>query len=259
MFWFNGEIVAKDTLELAIDEPGLLYGATIFTTLRVYEKSLDHPLTQWDAHCQRLATNCNDLGWQFPNWKNVRRGALFLASDSPILRLTIFPDGREWLIGRSLPPNLAKQQQEGIKAWVAPVDIYQRTLPQQKTGNYLTCWLAKKQAQEHAAQEAILTDAEGNWLETTTGNLWGWKDGKWWTPPLGNILPGIARSRLLKNLAQVNETPWTSELIETFDLIAYTNSVFEIIPIHTVITSNKQLVYKPQHYALSELHKKYLT
>ena len=48
------------------------------------------------------------------------------------------------------------------------------------------------------AKEAILVDESGNWLETSTGNLWGWHDGIWYTPHLDNrILPGIVRSHLL--------------------------------------------------------------
>jgi 4-amino-4-deoxychorismate lyase len=44
--------------------------------------------------------------------------------------------------------------------------------------------LAKANAQKLNTQEAILVDAAGNWLETSTGNLWGWRDGSWWTPAL---------------------------------------------------------------------------
>ena len=45
-----------------------------------------------------------------------------------------------------------------------------------KTGNYLACWLAKNAgAKKVGAQEAILTSDQGEWLETSTGNLWGWK------------------------------------------------------------------------------------
>ncbi|HCF27363.1 MAG TPA: 4-amino-4-deoxychorismate lyase, partial [Cyanobacteria bacterium UBA11049] len=48
------------------------------------------------------------------------------------------------------------------------------------------------------AGEAILVDANGNWLETSTGNLWGWQNGCWWTPPLeAGILPGVVRQQLI--------------------------------------------------------------
>jgi len=36
-------------------------------------------------------------------------------------------------------------------------------------------------------------DESGNWLETSTGNLWG---GGWWTPLAAEIAPGVVRSQL---------------------------------------------------------------
>ncbi|MCU0550446.1 MAG: aminotransferase class IV, partial [Leptolyngbya sp. Prado105] len=91
-------------------------------------------------------------------------------------------------------------------------------------------------AQRFKAQEAILTDHEGNWLESSTGTLWGWKDDAWWTPPLTDgILPGLLRSYLLKSLSNAIEKTWTPDLVREFSAIAYTNCVMEVIPIHTVL------------------------
>jgi 4-amino-4-deoxychorismate lyase len=64
LFWYNGQLKQTDSLELTIDEPGLLYGATVFTTLRVYHQSLDSPLTNWKSHCDRLISSLQTLGWQ---------------------------------------------------------------------------------------------------------------------------------------------------------------------------------------------------
>lgn len=116
-------------------------------------------------------------------------------------------------------------------------------------------WLARSAAQPEATQETILVDASGNWLETSTGNLWGWKDNCWWTPPLtAGILPGIVRSHLIKKL-NVREEPWNQVV---FEAIAYTNSVVEVIPIHTVIqppnlNNIAQLTFDPYHPSLNQL------
>lgn len=135
---------------------------------------------------------------------------------------------------------------------------FQRWLPAHKTGNYLPAWLARATAQQMLAQEAILVDESGRWLETTTGNLWGWRDGRWWTPPLDDgILPGVVRSQLLNWLLshqeQVREEPWSGELVQGFEAIAYTNSVVEVIPIHTVIQPTSQLKYDPYHPGFKKL------
>ena len=243
IFWYNGQLHSTKTLELDITDPGLLYGATVFTTLRVYERTLEHPRTQWQAHCDRLRTSIQDFGWCEPDWERLRHGAQLLSDRDRVLRVAIFPDGREWITVRSLPPDLSQRQQSGIMAWVADKPQFRRSLGVWKTGNYLPPWLALQEARKREALEAILTDEVGNWLETSTGNLWGWRQGDWYTPPLsGGILPGLMRAQLLKALQKqqqtVIEVPWTSEMVREFEAIAYTNSVVEIVPIHTVLISS---------------------
>ena len=45
----------------------------------------------------------------------------------------------------------------------------------------------------------------------------------------------------------VHEEPWTAELVQDLEAIAYTNSVVEIIPIHTVHQPTGSLQYNPYH------------
>ena len=262
IYWYDGKVVNLSTIELAIDDPGLLYGATVFTTLRVYHNSLDSKLTQWQAHCDRLKFSLQSLDWRTPREEQLRQGAKLINSHFPVLKITIFPDGREWITGRNLPLDLAEKQSTGIVANVASPGL-QRSLPMHKTGNYLSPWLAKREAGKLNAQEAILVDSQGNWLETSTGNLWGWGDGCWWTPPLTEgILPGIMRSQLLQWLESqqqlVREEPWTMEVVEKLEAIAYSNSVVGIIPIHTVIHPSGSLEYDPRHSVLQQLRQMFL-
>ncbi len=258
MFWYNGQLIEGNTLELAIDNPGLLYGATVFTTLRVYQQSLAHPLTNWMAHCSRLASSLQAFNWSLPDWEQLRGEAEMLSASYPVLRITLFPDGQEWITGRKLPADLTERQQQGIKIWLADAPEFRRSLPAHKTGNYLAGWLALQKAQQLGAKEAILVDATGSWLETSTGNLWGWKDGSWWTPPLEvGILPGVVRSQLIGWLKHhgltLREVPWDTNLVREFEAIAYTNCVMQVIPIHTVLNSFESLTYDPFHPNLEQL------
>lgn len=260
-FWYDGHLVNGRNLELAIDDPGLIYGATVFTTLRVYG-SLDHPLTNWTEHTHRLQTSLKAFHWSQPDWERIRHEADLLTAQFPVLRIVIFADGREWITGRFLPSDLAQRQQNGITAWVAE-SHWQRSLPNHKTGNYLAPWLALQQAQRSGAQEAILTDDLGNWLETSTGNLWGWRNA-WYTPPLeAGILPGILRNQLIHKLKwqneEVIEKPWNAELIERFAAIAYTNCVMEVIPIHTILRDADSRLYDPAHQSFERLRRLFFT
>lgn len=260
MFWYNGELINSHKITLEITNPGLIYGATLFTTLRVYQQSLDHPLTDWNAHCQRLETGLKALDWHFSDWQRLRQGAQILAQNYPVLRITLFPDGKEWITGRTLPADLSLKQKEGVIGWVANDFLLKRSLAQYKTGNYLTAWLALQKAQAYGAQEAILRDEQGNWLETSTGNLWGYKQGGWYTPSLSeDILSGIRRSRLLKELQKhnisVQERLWTPNFIDDLEIIGYSNSVVEFMPFSQIRREKTVQNLAVNHSALTLLRK----
>ena len=258
MYWFDGQWFDGDKITLSVTDPGLIYGATIFTTLRVYQQSLAHPLSHWQDHCDRLQHSVEQLQWAEPNWQVITNVCNELLKTYPILRIVLFADGKIWITGRNLPKNLALNQQQGIRGWVADNPIFKRAIASLKTGNYLTAWLANQEAQKQEAQEAILINQAGHWLETSTGNLWGWKDNIFYTPPLDQqILPGIMRSRLLNYLKSQNiaveEQEWQPDLVQELSLIAYSNSVVEIIPFAEIITPEKNLKFQVDHPALNQL------
>ncbi len=244
LYWYCGKSIESQTIELGIYDPGLLYGATVFTTLRADAEDI------YQLHYDRLELSIEDLGWCQPDWSQVRSGVECLAPAFPVLRIAIFPDGRELIIGRELPPNLASWQQEGVTAIIADRQLT-RSLPHHKTGNYLAPWLALQQARNSNIQEAILTNDRGDWLETTTGNLWGYRDRCWYTPPLSaGILPGIMRSQIISLLRQnhqpVTEIEWNAEWVKDLESIGYSNSVIHLVPIRTVIAPVGRLEYTVQ-------------
>ncbi|MEM9244992.1 MAG: aminotransferase class IV [Cyanobacteria bacterium P01_F01_bin.153] len=242
-YWYNGQPVLGDTITLSISDPGLIYGATLFTTLRVHN-SLDHPATQWAAHCDRLRNATSQLGFAAPNWDRIRAGADYIQGHYPVVRIVVFPDGTEWITGRSLPADLQDRQTQGITVWVSPPN-YQRSLPQYKSSNYLAPWLAARDGRDRNAAETILTNDDGHWLETATGNLWGYGEGQWWIPPLlsdcqtGQRLPGTGQQFLTQLLEDNGQTvtprPWTPDWVGTLEAIAYSNSGVGLIPIRKVL------------------------
>lgn len=251
MFYYNGDLVKGNEIKLDINDPALLYGTTVFTTLRIYDDSLNHPLTNWQAHCDRLFKSIRNFNWQPPNWEKITTGAKLLLTEFPVLRITLFPDGRELIIGRKLPSQLEIKQQQGITAQVITNPQLQRSIARYKTGNYLAPYLARQQAQHIGADEAILIDYQHNWLETSTGNLWGYRQGIWFTPILnGNLLPGTARNLICQQANfPIQENIWTAEFVQSLEAIAYSNSVVEIIPFHTIKWLENKLQINPHHSA----------
>jgi len=269
-FWYDGQLVEEDRVgtasaaSLPLDNVGLRFGATVFTTMRVYGDNLQHPLTQWQAHCDRLTRSIQAFDWTPPSWLSIYKGCEQLKTEYPILRITLFPDGREWITGRS--SHVTTADRNGITCWVAP-PVYARSLPMHKTGNYLACWLAKTQAQKVGAQEAILTSDQGEWLETSTGNLWGWKrsngEGSWHTPIHNRCLPGIMRNTLKKILEKTGQPvhleSWSSHrlvsLLPDFEAMAYSNCVIGLAPIHTILNGATTLEYNPEHASIKALQR----
>lgn len=239
LYWWDGQWFEQEVISLPVNDPGLLYGATVFTTLRVYQQWLDHPLTHWADHGDRLQQSLFALQWPAPDLEQIEQAARHLSQHYPILRVTCFPSGQVLITGRELAEDLQQRQQLGIKAWLMLPGRYQRSLAELKTGNYLAPWLAQRIAQENNAQEAILTDINGHWLETATGNLWGWRDGEFFTPLLtGQQLPGITlhhlRTWLENQGVTIHGDRWSKDLVRTFQGLAYSNSGVEIVPINQV-------------------------
>ena len=261
VFWYNGCLENGDTLNISIRDPALLYGATVFTTLRVYQQSLQHPLTQWRAHCHRLADALSSFNWPSPNWDSLEKGAQLLAQSYPVLRVVIFPDGREWVTGRTLPEDLSQMQAEGIAGWLAIDHLFARPLAHYKTGNYLGAWLALQKAQSKGKREAILINSQEHCLETTTGNLWGWKDGLWYIPPATrDILPGLACRHLLNCLAVPPiEVIWTLPFLQSLEVVAYTNCVVQVVPFASIEIKEEIFCFNTEHPALKTLQQCYLS
>ncbi len=258
-YWFAGQWFEQSEISLSVTDPSFLFGATIFTTLRVFEADLQHPLTHWQAHGDRLRHTVKELDWAKPDWQAIETGALKVAQHYPVVRITILSDGRELIIGRQLPTGLVEKQQRGIQAWLATDEIYRRPLANFKTGNYLGAWQARQAAIAQGAGEAILMDINGNWLETSTGNLWGFDGEQWYTPPAQGILPGVMRLHLLAQLKKIKksvvEKPWTREQLTKFEAIAYSNSVVGVIPITSVQNADVSYLCDPNHGAIRSLQK----
>ncbi|HEX5023721.1 MAG TPA: branched-chain-amino-acid transaminase [Agriterribacter sp.] len=65
-------------------------------------------------------------------------------------------------------------------------------------GHYVNSILASQEAKARGFDEALLTDMNDNIAEGPGANMFFEKDGKLFTPPPGNILPGITRATVLE-------------------------------------------------------------
>jgi len=71
-------------------------------------------------------------------------------------------------------------------------------------GNYINSILATTEAKNKGFDEALLLDSDGFLAEGPGANLFFEKNGKLYTPKLGNILPGITRATVLEICKNLN-------------------------------------------------------
>ncbi len=71
-------------------------------------------------------------------------------------------------------------------------------------GHYVNSIMASHEAKGLGFDEALLTDMNGHVAEAPGANVFYEKDGKLFTPALGNILPGITRATVLELCDELN-------------------------------------------------------
>jgi branched-subunit amino acid aminotransferase/4-amino-4-deoxychorismate lyase len=124
-----------------------------------------------------------------------------------------------------------------------------------KSLNYLDNILARLEAREHNAQEALLLNTLGWVAEGATSNVFIIKDKNLITPPVdAGILPGITRAAVLEiaeslDLQAREETFSPEELLRANEAFL-TNSLMEIMPL---VMLNEKKIGKGKPGPLTEL------
>jgi branched-chain amino acid aminotransferase len=107
------------------------------------------------------------------------------------------------------------------------------------SGQYVGSVLAKRQAQRHDCEDAIMLDSEGRVAEGTTNNIFiVWK-GALLTPPLEmSILAGITRDSVItlaRDLGiEVVERSFTRDMLYTASEVFLTGTAVEVTPVREV-------------------------
>lgn len=101
------------------------------------------------------------------------------------------------------------------------------------TGHYVNSILASQEAKANGYDEALLNDMNGYVAEGPGANIFFEKDGKLFTPPPGNILPGITRATVLEICDQLNipveEKLFTVDELKQADAAFFCGTAAEVI------------------------------
>jgi len=211
--YLNGEFVRTDDARVRADDRGFLYGDALYESIRLYCGGF----FRFKEHWQRLAQGAAALKLEAPALEELRAivgqvAAMNSASDG-IVRVTLtrgpggeglrtFGSGPRTLLVTVRPLDAERMERAaaGFTAIVADARRSPVGLPSSiKSANRLDAILARLEADEVGADEAILLSAEGYVAEGTVSNIF-WRSGdQLHTPELDiGILPGVTRMAILE-------------------------------------------------------------
>lgn len=218
--YLNGDYVPAEEARVSVFDRGFLYGDGIYETLRVYNGRV----FKLDEHLARLERSAGMIRLGLPLGREgfaeaietclkendladalVRIGVSRGTAQEPGLDPALVADQPTVVIApRPFEPYPQAAYERGIRAAVVSVrrNPAEALNPAIKSTNFLNNILAKMEALEAGADEAIMLNTDGHVAEGTTTNVFWVNRMTLFTPPLeAGILDGVTRSVML-NIAQ---------------------------------------------------------
>ncbi len=205
--WLNGALLDSAAARIDPADRGFLLGDGVFETITVRGGKI----LRLAAHERRLREGCDVLRLPRPEYD---LGAVIAATVTAnaladaIVRVTLTRGiGARGVMPPENPaPTLLvsvtslPQQQTPARCVIAAVTRRNEHSPLSriKSLNYLDGILARQEAQERGADDALLLNGAGRVSEATSSNLFIVKGGRVMTPPVADgALPGIMRAEIL--------------------------------------------------------------
>jgi len=210
LVYLNGDYLPADEAKISIFDRAVNFGDAIYEVAGV----LDGKLVDFDHHMQRYASSLEKLAIPQP----LNRDQILVAFRK-LVELNQIDEGliymqvtrgeaeRDFVWPADIKPNVFMFTQHksaaenelattGIR--LASVEDIRWARRDIKTTNLLAQVLAKKQAYDAGAYEALMIDPDGNVTECGSTSFFMVKDDLILTRPLSNdILPGITRKAVL--------------------------------------------------------------
>lgn len=253
--YLNDSLVPRSEAKVSVFDHGFLYGDGIYETMRVY----DGVVFMFDEHLRRLFRSASLIRLDIPKDVNDIKTAVFdtLKANSlrnAYLRLTVSRGYGE--IG--LDPDLCSQPtfviiaedmkeypssmyEKGIKVIVAKTrrNLKEALNPQIKSLNFLNNILAKIEAKERTAYEAIMLNHNGYIAEGTISNIFFLREDILCTPSVDcGILDGITRGIVIdlatREGLRVREGYFTVDGLNGADEVFITNTTLEVMPVSMI-------------------------
>ncbi|RDC56115.1 branched-chain-amino-acid transaminase [Pedobacter chinensis] len=234
----NTIIYLDGRFEKAVDSSTDLYGQSLhygyaaFEGIRAYKTHNGNRIFKAAAHFDRLERSCQLANIPFP-WdkeeliKETYKLLTLNKLKDAYIRPLVFCHPNMKLNGPSGVSILICawdwDAYSGNKLLKLTISDYERPNPKSTpmeaklSGNYVNSILATTAANIKGYDEALLLDMHGFVAEASGANIFIEKDGKLYTPSLGNILPGITRATV-KELCAVLDIECIEKKLTVEDL-----------------------------------------
>ncbi len=252
MVYLNGRLIPRSQASISILDYGYLYGFGLFETMRAYNGQV----FLLDSHLARLMSSAEALGFSLAGLDlkgavadtiranrlgdarvriTVSAGEGAMAPDPASCRQpTVLVQAEDY---RPYPEKVYRKGFSVVTASVRRNSL--SPLSRYKSTSYLDSILARQQAREAGADEALCLNEKGLLAEASMSNIFLVTAGAVRTPGLGcGILPGITRHTVL-NLAQrlgintLEQDIRPDELLNA-DEVFLTSSLVEVMPVTSI-------------------------
>ena len=224
----NGKFVPPEQAVVSVIDRSFLYGDGVFETIPVYNRK---PF-RWAQHLERLTRGADFLKIRLdfaPKELRVLASELIERNQvaNAVLRVTLSrgmgergysPKGAESpIVVMTLHP-MEPVDPQNPPCWRLKTSSYKLPasdpLSSFKTNNRLLQVLARAEAEEADADDALMLNTNGEVAETSSANLfWIYRDTVYTTPTGRGALPGITRAVVLE-LCQALNLPTNKRVIK---------------------------------------------
>ena len=253
--FLNGEFVSEEAAHIPISDRGFLYGDGFFETLRIHNgqpfRWASHAARMERAHqALRIPTAIDSSTFSKVLCELARRNA----QAEGIARLYVTRgsgsrgysprDARSPTVLVTMHPLPEPTPTPQLQQWTLITAQSVRLPPPNplssfKHANLLVQILARIEADDQGANDAVVLDHSGSVAESSSANIFWVLDGVVHTPPLEtNALPGVTRSLVIELCARTNldlsETRICPEDLNRADSVFLSLSSFGIVAVSRI-------------------------
>jgi branched-chain amino acid aminotransferase len=259
--WMDGKLVDYDKANIHIMTHCMHYGGGVFEGIRIYETDRGRAIFRLREHMQRFLESGKVISLKIPydldELCEATREAVRANSEIKvdyIRPIAYYGVGTYGLNPIKLPTNVAiavvymgvylgeEQMRKGAKlitsSWEKPSNRAAATNAK-ICGNYINSVLARLEAVNKGADEALMLNSEGNVAEGTGENIFMVRRGKIYTTPMtAGILEGITRDSVMRISADLGmpviERDITRSELYVAEEVFMTGTAAEVQPIHSI-------------------------